>query len=45
MTPNDIATNIAGMGSAECGNITTSTNFTHSSTPSGYTMDDANTWD
>ena len=45
MTPNDIATNIAGMGSAECGNITTSTNFTQSWTGKGSSMDDANTWD
>ena len=46
MTPNEIATNIAGLGSAGSGNITTSTSFTHSNIPGGgYSMDDANTWD
>lgn len=41
MTPNDIATSIAGVGQMGDGNITTSTNFTYSYKG----MDDANTWD
>lgn len=46
MTPNEIATNIAGIGPAESGSITASTSFTYSVTPGGYSsMDDANTWD
>lgn len=44
MTPNDIATNIAGMGPGS-GNITASTNFTHTWTTNGSQVDDANTWD
>ena len=45
MTPNDIATSIAGLGSVGGGNITSSTNFTQSSTASGWMTDDARTWD
>ncbi len=42
MTPNDIATSIAGLGPVvEQGNIAMSTNYTHTF----ERMDDANSWD
>ena len=44
MKPNEIATDISGLGSV--GNITTSTSFTQSTAiGGGFTVDDANTWD
>ena len=46
MTPNDIATSVAGLGSVEGGSINASTNFTPTFIPGGgQNMDDANTWD
>ena len=41
MTPNDIATDIAGLNPVGEGNINASTNFTHTF----GSLDDANTWD
>lgn len=41
MTPNDIATSIAGIVQMGDGNITASTNFTYTF----ERMDDSNTWD
>lgn len=45
MTPNDIATSISGLKPVGGGNITASTNFTHTWTTNGSQVDDANTWD
>ncbi len=46
MTPNDIATNIAGISPTGEGSVTTSTNFTQScAMGGGFCTDDANTWD
>ena len=45
MTPNEIATDVSGM-SAGAGNITASTNYTHTFAGTNQQrMDDANTWD
>lgn len=41
MTPNDIATDISGLGQAGDGNITASTTFTYTF----ERLDDSNTWD
>ena len=44
MTPNDIATNVAGFKPMGEGSVNTSTNFTQSYS-GGWITDDANTWD
>ena len=45
MTPNDIATNIAGLNPVGEGSVNTSTMGTQSFVGQTWTIDDANTWD